>query len=282
MKEEERMFRPIMDGPFITQLGTGALSRRVFVIRTPTRLNENVVTSGFVQTKYSDLLHFLDILNTSSSKIGKTNLNKVKQMNFETPCKSFWPRALIWDFPMNRAGIASEYPKLKKLVLTYRVLDVASPTIHFASSLCGSLLFWLHLTSRIPLQETYAILSFYESDSIFLSLLGSVLMALDSSPCYSLDMDHISTVLKHASTIVEKPSTHVKKMKRTVNSKSTLYSKGLLSWIPVSSWRPSTVSFLHRFHRIVDTVCRLFFLYVSLYQHVCASQKNLCFVHLIN
>lgn len=113
---DDRLFRPNANGTLITQLGTGPLSRRVFVIRSPTRLNENVITSNFAQTQYGDLLSFCDRLNLCSSG-SKSGFARLQPADFDDNLsKSFWPRVLIWDLPMKRPGLASEYPKLSKLV----------------------------------------------------------------------------------------------------------------------------------------------------------------------
>lgn len=248
---DERLFRPTANGMLITQLGTGPLSRRVFIARSPTRLNENVITPHFVQTQYNDLLAFCDKLNSSSRSLKKGFLKTMPTEIDPDPPRSFWPRVLIWDLAMNRPGLASEFPKLNKLTLTFRVLDVGSPTLRFVTALCSSLLFWLNVANGRPAEETYALISYYEADSVFLSLLGCILVALDSESGYPIDTPHICRVLSDASRFVD--NAPLSKVQIAGPRPSRFLVGGVLSWLPLNFWRPSSIRLLHHFHRVCDT-----------------------------
>lgn len=126
------------DAPLICQLGNGKYSRRVFIIRSPTQLDENIILSDFAQTRMSDVRRFFSsqplsserpsptmsnqlepfssVEEISSSKKGNRSPSVYRMINLPksnikgngSALSQLWPKFLLWDLPISRSIISPE------------------------------------------------------------------------------------------------------------------------------------------------------------------------------
>lgn len=130
--------------PLICRLGEGKYSRRVFVIRSPTMLDENIKLSDFAQTRISDIRRLLhsqpsdslgppkpqtennppllasasSLLTSSTPRRPKTVYRKVNSCSFNSlngfastsarATQQFWSRFILWELAINRSSFFSE------------------------------------------------------------------------------------------------------------------------------------------------------------------------------
>lgn len=99
-----------------------------------------------------------------------------------------------------------------------------------------------------------AVLSYYEADSVYLSILACILVALDSEAEYPMDASHVCRVLASASRFVDDEQPTLKPPNPKTQRPSRFLAGGALSWLPLHEWRPSSVRLLNHFHHVCDAV----------------------------
>lgn len=113
--------------PLICRLGDGLYSRRVFVIRSPTRLTENVAIAGLAQTRIADVHRLFN--SQSSQDVEGTSQNdsevprhpgvirRVDSSNSSVEGvkgkQGFWPRFIVWDLPVCRDSLSASPLKVE-------------------------------------------------------------------------------------------------------------------------------------------------------------------------
>lgn len=248
--------------PLICTLGSGPLTSRIFVVRSPTSLDSNVVGREFAQTRTRDIRRVIEDLQRRwgdstpvPSKCLRLPDRKPPRKRTGVP-RAFWARCLIWDLSIARAGMAGGIAEFEHQVLSFRLLDIGIPSHLYVTNLCSTLLYWLTLD-----ECNFSFVCFRESETVFLAILGCVILALDS---YHLPREAIPSVpdlvtrLRESSlcplwesSIYHEPA-HVNcnaKMSQHLSSsqRRQLEAEGVMSWKPLETWNPAAARLLKSF-----------------------------------